>query len=88
MGEGSAGRVDGPWERSLRAELQTGVGTGLVPGGREGGLWGTQSGEGGAGLTGVGLRGGPRRTFAELRSLGTTLGTRRDEVSGGLGRRI
>ena len=45
-------------------------------------------GRGGAGLTGVGLRGGPRRTFAELRSLGTTLGTRRDEVSGGLGRRI
>lgn len=63
------------------------VGTGLAPGGREGGLWGTRS-RWGAGLTGVGLRGGPRRTFAELRSLGTTLGTRRDAVSGGLGRMI
>lgn len=87
MGEGSAGRVDGPWERRLRSELQTGVGTGLVPGGREGGLWGTRS-RWGARLTGVGLRGGPRRTLAELRSLGTTWGTRRDAVSGGLGRRV
>lgn len=43
--------------------------------------WGTRD-LCGAGLTGVGLRGGPWRTFAELRSLGTTLGTRRDASLG------
>ena len=66
MGEGSAGRVDGPWERSLRAELQTGVGTGLVPGGREGGLWGTQSGAGRGGSYGSRA---PRGSPADLRGV-------------------